>query len=143
MRDLQIFNKDKYLEDLKELENLHLQKYNNVNQTFNIYHGKLLIIYKHAPYKTLSKEETRLKFKPWITKSISKSIKKKSVLYRKIIETKYKFWYNRYKYNRDTINLLIAKSKRSYVKNFFKENNTANKDVWAKINKIIHNRTKE
>ena len=45
---------------------------------FNIYHDKLLlIINKHVPYKTLSKKETKLKFKLWITKSIFKSIKKK------------------------------------------------------------------
>ena len=31
MRDSQSFNKDKQFEDLTELENLHLQKYNNVN----------------------------------------------------------------------------------------------------------------
>ena len=60
---------------------------------FNVYHDKLLlIINKHAPYKTLSKKETKLKFKPWITKSISKSIKKKNELYRKFIKTKDKFW---------------------------------------------------
>ena len=65
---------------------------------FNIYHDKLLpIINKHATCKTLSKKEIKLKFKPWITSSILKSIKKKNVLYRKFIKTKDKFWYNKYK----------------------------------------------
>ena len=50
--------------------------------------------------------------------------------------------YNKYKYYRDTINSLITKSKRSYLRKFFQENNTANKDVWTKINEIIRNRTK-
>ena len=49
---------------------------------------------------------------------------------------------DRYKYYRDTINSLIIKSKRSYIREFFQENNTANKDVWTKINEIIHKRTK-
>ena len=72
------FDKDKYLGEVKELEDLHLQKHNNVNQIFHVYHDKLLlIINKHAPYKTLSKKETELKSKPWITKSILKSIKEK------------------------------------------------------------------
>ena len=31
-----------------------------------------------APYKTLSKEETKLKFKSWITRSILNIIKKKT-----------------------------------------------------------------
>ena len=37
---------------------------------------------------------------------------------------------------------MITKSKRSYLRKFFQENNTANKDVWTKINEIIRNRTK-
>ena len=92
VRDLHSFNKEKYLEYLKELENLHLQKHKNVNQMLNVYHDKLLlIINKHAPYETLSKKGTKLKFKPWITKSVLKSIKKKNVLYRKFIERKVSF----------------------------------------------------
>ena len=48
VRDSHSFNNDKYLEDLKELEDLHLQKHSNVNQMFNVYHDKLLIINKHC-----------------------------------------------------------------------------------------------
>ena len=44
MRDLHSFDKDKYPEDLKELEDLHLQKHNNVNQMFKGYYDKLLLI---------------------------------------------------------------------------------------------------
>ena len=81
VRELNSFDKDKYLEDLEEPEDLHLQKYNNVNQMFNAYHDKLLlIINKHALYKTLSKKETKLKFKPRITKIVLKFIKKTCVL---------------------------------------------------------------
>ena len=48
VRDSHSFNNNKYLEDLKELEDLHLQKHSNVNQMFKIYHDKLLIINKHC-----------------------------------------------------------------------------------------------
>ena len=44
VRDLHSFDKDKYPEDLKELEDLHLQKHNNVNQMFKGYYDKLLLI---------------------------------------------------------------------------------------------------
>ena len=50
------------------------------------------------------------------------------------------FWYNRYKYYRNTPNSLITKSKRSYLRKFSQENNTTDKDVCTKINEIIHNR---
>ena len=49
---------------------------------FNVYHDKLLlIINKKAPYKTIFKNKSKLKFKPWITESILQSIKKNNVLY--------------------------------------------------------------
>ena len=87
---------------------------------FNIYHDKLLlIINKHVPYKTLSKKETKLKFKLWITKSIFKSIKKKNVHYRKCIKTKDKFCYNGYKYYLDTIHSLISKKQKKLLKKIF------------------------
>ena len=42
-----------YLENLKELEDLYLQKHNNKNQMFNIYHDKLLLIVnKHFSVKS-------------------------------------------------------------------------------------------
>ena len=38
---------------------------------FNVYHHKLLLpINDHAPYMTLFQKEIKLKFKPWITKSV-------------------------------------------------------------------------
>ena len=37
---------------------------------------------------------------------------------------------------------MITNNKRSYLWKIFQENNTANKDIWTKINKIVHKRTK-
>ena len=37
---------------------------------------------------------------------------------------------------------MITKSKNGYLRNVFQKNNTASKDIWTKINEIIHNRTK-
>ena len=70
-------NQNKYLKDLKEIENLNLLKYKNADVMFNFYQDKLIsIIDKHAPYRTLSRKEQKLRLKPWITKSILNSINK-------------------------------------------------------------------
>ena len=82
------FNQEKYLEDLKEIENLNLLQYKNANVMFNVYQYKLInIIDKRAPSRVLSRKEQKLKLKPWITKSILNLIRKKNELYRKYIKT--------------------------------------------------------
>ena len=117
------FNQEKYLKDLKEIENLNLLKHKNADVMSNVCQDKLInIIDKHAPYRTLSRKEQKLRLKPWITKSILNSINKKNGLYRKYIKTQSKFWYCRCKYHTDTINTLITKSKRNHLRNFFQEN---------------------
>lgn len=61
MKKLQSFDKGKYLEDLKELENLHIQKYVYIIMqakclTSTMTSSLLLTNINHA--KTLSKKET-------------------------------------------------------------------------------------
>ena len=77
IRDMKNLNQNKYLKDLKEIENLNLLKYKNADVMFNFYQDKLIsIIDKHAPYRTLSRKEQKLRLKSWITKSILNSINK-------------------------------------------------------------------
>ena len=46
---------------------------------FNVYQDKLInIIDKHAPDRSLSQKEQKLRLKPWITKIILNSINKKN-----------------------------------------------------------------
>ena len=72
------FNQDKYLQDLKEIENLNLLQYKKAVM-FNVYQDKLInIIDKHAPDRSLSQKEQKLRLKPWITKIILNSINKKN-----------------------------------------------------------------
>ena len=59
---------------------------------FDAFHNKLIeIINNNAPYITLSKKQSKLKHKPWITSSILKSIKNKNLYYKKFMKTKNKF----------------------------------------------------
>ena len=50
------FNKIKYLNDIKELDNLNLYQDKDVNRMHDVYQNKLIkITDKNAPYITLSK----------------------------------------------------------------------------------------
>ena len=71
IRDIQQFEKDKFIKDLEELKNLDLLQYKNCNIMYNKFHEKYLqIIDKNIPYKILSKKEIKLKQKPWISMAI-------------------------------------------------------------------------
>ena len=123
IRAVKNFEEEKYLQDLEEIKNLDLMKYENVNNMYNAFHNKYIeIIDKNAPYKTLSKKESKLKLKPWITKGILQSIKTRGNYRKKYIRKQDSFWYERYRYYRNKINMLIKKSKKNYLRKFFQEN---------------------
>ena len=58
IREMQQFEKDKFLKDLEELKNLDLLQYKDCNIMYNKFHGKYLqIIDKNILYKILSKKK--------------------------------------------------------------------------------------
>ena len=108
------FNQEKYIQDIKELDNLNFHLYKDVNDMFNIFQNKLIeIIDSNAPYITLSKKQSKLRHKPWISSSILKSIKNKTLYYKTLMKTENKFWFSRYKHYRNILNILITKSKKT------------------------------
>ena len=120
---MKTFDKAKYLNDIKELDNLNLYQYKDIDKMYGVYQNKLIeIIDRNVPHITLSKKQSKLKLKPWITSSILKSIKIKNLYYKKFLTTQKKFWYNRYKHYRNTLNSLISKSKRNNLRKYFQDN---------------------
>ena len=114
IRDMKSFNQEKYIQDIKELDNLNFHLYKDVNDMFNIFQNKLIeIIDSNAPYITLSKKQSKLRHKPWISSSILKSIKNKTLYYKTLMKTENKFWFSRYKHYRNILNILITKSKKT------------------------------
>ena len=69
----------------------------------------------------MSRKKSKLRQKPWLTKGILESIRIKKQLYKKYIKKKDTFWFERYKYYRNKVNMLISKSKRNYLRKFFQE----------------------
>ena len=116
----------------------------DIDNMYNIFQTKLLkAIDKHAPYKTLSQKEVKMRKKPWITKQILTKIREKNKTYEKYLKSTDIFWYNRYINSRNTVKRLIEKSKRSYYRNYFLENSKQSKNIWHKINEILRNKSKQ
>ena len=98
------FDQEKYIQDIKELVNLNSHKFKDVNNMSDVFQNKLIeIIDNNAPYIILSKKQSKLRNKPWITSSILKSIKNKNLYYQKLMKAKNKFWFDRYRHYRNIL----------------------------------------
>ena len=85
----------KYIQDIKELDNLYLRQYKDVNIMFKVFQNNLIeIIDNSAPCITLFEKQSKLRPKPWITSSIFKFKENKNLYYHKFIKTKNRFWFN-------------------------------------------------
>ena len=83
----------------------------NLERKFEHFQNSILnTINKYAPFKKVSKRQSKLRRKPWIITGILKSISIKNKLCKRFIKSKEKFWYQRYKYNRDMLDHLLRKS---------------------------------
>ena len=85
---------------------------NDVNKSFSTFYNKLnRIVNKHAPIKTISKRKVK-QLKPWITKGVGASIKKKNELFFSDDKSKYKIYRNK-------ILTLSRLSKKLYYHDYF------------------------
>ena len=110
---MKIFNKEKNIQNFKDLDNVNFHLWNDVN---NIFQNKIIeIIISNAPYIPWFKKQSKLRHKPWITSSILQSIKNKTLYYKKSMKTKNKFWFDRYKHYRNILSILITKSKKKNI----------------------------
>jgi hypothetical protein len=139
-RNMKNFDPIQYQNDL----NLLLQEIINIEnegieKTYNFFHKRhLAIINKHAPIEFLTRKQAELEFKPWITKGLLTSIRKKGKLFKIFKNTLHTADYNKYKFYRDTINSLLRKSKKQYHKNYFLQHANNIKKTWKGINNLLH-----
>ena len=56
IRNMKTFDKAKYLNGIKDIDNLNFYQYKDVDKMYDVYQNKTIeIIEKYAPYITLSK----------------------------------------------------------------------------------------
>ena len=57
---METFDKEKYLNDIKEIDNLNLYQYKDVDKMYGVYQNKLIeLTHKNASYITLSKKKNQ------------------------------------------------------------------------------------
>ena len=101
---------------------------------------------KHAPFKEQAKRKEKLRFNPWITKGILRSIKQKDKIYKEIIKAKNlqtkQLKHSLYKMYRNIIDDLLKKSKESHYRKYIESSKRNCKAVWNGINEIIYSKSK-
>ena len=133
-RDFSKFSEEKFSNDLSQLnwESAASESTNDVNKSFSTFYNKLnRIVNKHAPIKTISKRKAKQLNKPWITKGLRVSIKKKNELFFSGDKSKYKIYRNK-------ILTLSRLSKKLYYHDYFMTNSNDIKRTWEGINMLIN-----
>ena len=144
-RNWKKFDENKFI---KEFESIKWDEVLNVkgkntdesfDTFFSIYNN---ILDKHLPFEKISKSQQKKgNRKPWISKGILTSVKKRDSFLNKSIKSKSdeqkNFFYSQYKLYRNMVVKLCRKSKENHYVNFFNENVNNIKNTWKGVNSII------
>ena len=137
-RDTSKFSEEKFVNDLSQLhwESILSESSNDVNKSFSTFYNKLnRIVNKHASINTVSKRKAKQLNKPWITRGLRISIKKKNELFFSGNKSKYKIYRNK-------ILTLSRLSKKLYYHDYFMTNSNNIKRTWDGINMLINRKRK-
>jgi hypothetical protein len=111
--------------------------------SFDKFYGKVdEILDKYVPFKKVNKKQLRLEAKPWITRGIIKSIKRRDKLLRKYIDAKDPVRKNQlhtdYKRLRNEVVAIIRRSNKMHYQKYFTENAGDIKKTWTGIKNVIN-----
>mgnify|MGYP006896122226 FL=1 len=95
LRDYSNFSESQFLNHLAQL-NWESVKGDDINACFSVFYNKLdRVVNKYAPLRLVSKHKAKQLSKPWITRGIRISIRKKNELYYSGDMVKYKLYRNK------------------------------------------------
>ena len=138
-RDYSKFNQQLFVNDISSVDwTTILPQRTDVDDIFEAFYSELnRIVNVHAPLRKLSNRDVKLNAKPWITKGIRISIRKKNKFYEKFIKTRQKYYESMYKSYQNKLSNLIKASKKKYYTDYFHTNTRNIKNIWKGIKEII------
>ena len=148
IRDFKRFNKENFILDFLSIDFEEIiRKNNDPNVAFNLCMDKIdTLVNNHLPLRKMTKKENKTISKPWITTGICNSIKRKEILYRKIVKekdpVKKTLLNNEFKILRNSITTLCKESKKIHFSEYFDINSRNLKSTWKGINQIINSKSR-
>ena len=116
----------------------HSRKMNNMNAKFNRFLANVNeIVKKHAPLKKLTKNDLKLRNKPWINNRIQKMMRLRDRLLKKIRKKPDATTKHLYKQFRNRVVIELKESKTKYFHDYFNVNSNNMKLLWTGIKSII------
>ena len=100
------------------------------------------VVDKHASVKIASRQQNRLNKKPWITRGLMISIRKKQKLFVTHFLKGNDSQKSLYKQYTNKLNKLKYHSKKMYLSREFEENKHNPQKIWKTINSLLHKKTK-
>ena len=94
---------------------------------------------RHAPQIT---KRVKAKKSPWLTREIKAEMNHRDTLQRKFRKSKSTEDYNKFKEQRNRVNILVRKTKAQYNQNLLKESSNDPNRFWSAINKIFPTKEK-
>ena len=144
-RNMRNFNQENFLSDLQDLDwddMLDIQKGDvdySMSRFLSAFNDKLN---QHAPLKKANKKELKHQQKPWITKGILCSMRKRDIIFRQFQNCTHQVrknnLHNKYKTYRNQISTLVRASKKNHLKLFFTINMKNSRKVWEGIRSILN-----
>ena len=115
---------------------------NDVNQSLkNFLSISNSLLDRYAPLKQITKKQMKTNSRPWITKGILTSIRKKYKIHSKFLkakdQTRKEALNQEYKTYKNLLTNITKKSKENYYKQYFKDNKNNLIKVWKGIKEII------
>ena len=132
------FNQDNFLSDFNNIIFSHLNENNlNVNDKFDRFFANLNdLVRKYAPLKKLTKNDIKLRNKPWINSRIQKMVHQRDKLLKKLRRKSDVATKNLYKKFRNCVVIELNRSKANYFNTFFHAINNNVKLLWSGIKKL-------
>ena len=137
--DYSKFDQGKFLKDFNSLNFEYLNdNQSNVSAKFSRFLVNVdEIVKKHAPLKKLTKNDLKLRDKPWINNRIQKMMRLRDKLLKRIRKRSDPATKHLYKQFRNRVVVELKESKSKYFHNYFNVNINNMKLLWTGIKSII------
>ena len=140
IRDTSKFVPEHFLSELNEkLNQFIINDQISAEDTWNLFENTFdSVLNNHAPFRPQTRKESKRSKKPWITKAILISIKKKHKLFKQVHNKKSSVDWSIFTKYRNKLSHIIEHSKRNYFKSQVINSKSNPKKLWKTINDIIN-----
>ena len=139
-RDKNANNVCKFKDELQTVNWSEVRESSDPSSAYDIFLSKYTDIYNNCfPLKKVKIKNNGLT-KPWISKALLKSIKKKNILYRRFLSNPTSTREIGYKNYKNKLSSTLRAAKRNYFEKKFEECKSNMKSTWRLLNEIINKR---